>query len=503
MSVRDHIQVLWAALTFCLIQQIHTNRVHDVASDEQKANSCGDILPGAELRDWAWTHSSDCKCPKGSLIAGDALECIKKQGQRYFSSKDVKMRGKCECAFKVVSQMHEATDDSHGTGPNEGTGNEAMETMAWDCAMYEEAGFEAGDIVRIEKKSSKLQGTIHVVVCPQSRRKATEGRICLQQGYRSSGCWAPHHLRKMTDTKIDSFQMALKQFTGRAELTLANFYSAAKEPGAWDLENAFPTLYNMAGIAQNFGTIPPTKDLIRFWETNTCDARFPSPIGRVTVGISYTRSATVDQTIEKLVGAELQGALGPIVRSKLLANRVGASYEKINDQIASQAPNLVVNGLKDRFFDVASTNTQTSRYGKKGLLLIEFTVCKVTSQVRFFQCHVSKDSTWIGRGTSGDLLATSFWRLLSNVPGLGYVLNPIIMNGITSQLPGQIMHGLSAQVGEPNVCIFEGGIQEAKDRTQEMFHDLLDITKCPQAQAEKPQVPPDACEEPKTAPPTK
>lgn len=347
---------------------------------------------------------------------------------------------------------------------------------------------------------------MHVVTCPKSRTRGTKGRICLRQGYKTSGCWGTDKVAKVMDVKVDSFQAALRKYTGKAELTLANFYQAASQPGAWDWNNAAPTLYNLAGVVRNFGTNPPPETLVKWWDTQTCDADFKDPIGVITLGISYKRSATVDKTLENLVGDSVGKFLGPIVRSKLVAGNVGATYEDINNKLASEGPAAVIDGLASRFFEVAETGMRSSRHEKTGMILIEFTVCKVSSQIRFFQCHIGgnmmKDSDWIGRGTFGDFVAKKAWSLLANIPGLGYKLAPTIMGGISSDLPPQVMGGLEGEVGEANVCVFQGGLVDGgEDRTQELFADLVNKTKCPQMVAKGPPPEPKGCLEPEDLPP--
>jgi len=122
-----------------------------------------------------------CECPEDYFLSP---ECGDLAGTRYFQAKDATMRKpNCRCRPKEEPKEDEQQ-------PAKGS--------ELECEHPLPEGFQLGDIVRIVKSGSKLNGAVANVVCPKGK-SGVKGRACLRLANKqnSAGCWLPANLEKL------------------------------------------------------------------------------------------------------------------------------------------------------------------------------------------------------------------------------------------------------------------------------------------------------------------
>lgn len=122
-----------------------------------------------------------CECPENYFLSP---ECGDRAGTRYFEAKDATMR-KPNCRCRPIEEPKE--DEQQPAKGSE-----------LECEHPFPEGFQLGDIVRIVKSGSKLNGAVAEVVCPKGT-SGVKGRACLRWANKqnSAGCWLPANLEKL------------------------------------------------------------------------------------------------------------------------------------------------------------------------------------------------------------------------------------------------------------------------------------------------------------------
>lgn len=134
---------------------------------------CGHVKNAVSIK----LFDGACTCPEDSFLSP---ECGDRAGERFFEAKDATMRKpNCRCGPKEDEQQ-----------PAKGSDLE--------CEHPLPEGFQLGDIVRIVKSGSKLNGVVAKVVCPNFT-SGIKGRACLRLAntQNSAGCWLPANLEKL------------------------------------------------------------------------------------------------------------------------------------------------------------------------------------------------------------------------------------------------------------------------------------------------------------------
>jgi hypothetical protein len=207
--------------------------------------------------------------------------------------------------------------------------------------------------------------------------------------------------------------------------------------------------------------------------SNTSLARCPQwangGLGVLTVGVKYLRSRTVNNTIAAMLpGDDKPGPftqfLGSIVRSRMGVS--SATYVAINAKIIEDASPLIIAGIGASHITMVPGPTATMEPGcgtpalcpnKNGMVLMEFAVCGASpAQAPLFKCcnvWGSKPETELG----GWARAVGDWAF-DAFAGINMGKNLVggkIIDGLTNELPGQLMAGLqAAKIGNPNVVIW-------------------------------------------------
>lgn len=138
-----------------------------------------------------------CECPEDYFLSP---ECGDRAGERYFEAKDDTLRNtNCRCQPKEEEDEQPAKEeDEQPAAKEEDEQPTKTEGSVNECEHPFPEGFQLGDIVRIVKKGSRVDGAVARVVCSLGT-SGVKGRICLRYANKqnSAGCWLPANLEKL------------------------------------------------------------------------------------------------------------------------------------------------------------------------------------------------------------------------------------------------------------------------------------------------------------------
>jgi len=246
-------------------------------------------------------------------------------------------------------------------------------------------------------------------------------------------------------------------------------------------ENSLADLLLVEHNTDEAPTLSPDHD-IRRYSDQTCDASFTNPMANFVVGVSYHRKYIVMDKLSAYIGhnAFWLDRVSKLVGTELVSNAIGVDHDNIMDKAVSKAGKKAAEAGARSFVDLALQRTERDDKGEKGMMLLEFRLCRITNSTRLFHCKLAKEGSILGEGGLFHDAAYFLWDTVNS--HFKSALSTIVLKMLEAKLPGKALGALQKKGIPPlaaNVCVFSGQIGDDKN-TKKLFKRLK---KCKQARA--------------------